>query len=250
MKNELTVIHEQEVLGQEFKIYGDNENPLFLAKDVAIWIEHSAVHMMMKQVDEDEKVRNIVSTLGGNQEMWFVTEDGLYEILMKSNKPIAKAFRKEVKQILKTIRKTGGYVNNTDLMVNTYFGSLPDTQKMLVKGLFENIEEQQRQLTVAHEKIETDAPKIDMWQVWFQEDGVYKFQEFGKRVGIGRNTLFKILKQRGILMENNEPYQKYMKYFKIKETQLPNGKFQTVTLITKNGCRWLYKGLKEQGYIN
>ena len=36
---ELQVIYNQEVLGQDFKIYGTEENPLFLAKDVANWIE-------------------------------------------------------------------------------------------------------------------------------------------------------------------------------------------------------------------
>lgn len=43
-------------------------------------------------VDEDEKVRNTVSTFGGIQEAWFLTEDGLYEVLMQSIKPIAKQF--------------------------------------------------------------------------------------------------------------------------------------------------------------
>ncbi|MGE7649191.1 hypothetical protein ACQKM1_15605 [Peribacillus frigoritolerans] len=38
MTNELTVMHEQDVLGQEFKVYGDAANPLFLAKDIAEWI--------------------------------------------------------------------------------------------------------------------------------------------------------------------------------------------------------------------
>lgn len=61
---------------------------------------------MILTVDEDEKVRNIVPTLGGNQEMWFLTEDGFYEVLMQSRKPIAKEFKKEVKKILKQIRQT------------------------------------------------------------------------------------------------------------------------------------------------
>ena len=47
-----------------------------------------------------------------NTEMWFLTEDGLYEVLMQSRKPIAKAFKKEVKKILKEIRLTGGYIGN------------------------------------------------------------------------------------------------------------------------------------------
>lgn len=102
--NALTVINEQDVLGKRFKIYGTFEEPLFLAKDVAEWIEHSDRSKMLRNVDEDEKVKNIVLTPGGNQEMWFLTEDGLYEVLMQSRKPIAKAFKKEVKKILKALR--------------------------------------------------------------------------------------------------------------------------------------------------
>ena len=44
-------------------MYGNAENPLFLAKDVAVWIEHSDVSMMMRNVDDEEKVTNIVCTL-------------------------------------------------------------------------------------------------------------------------------------------------------------------------------------------
>ena len=62
----MELVCKQEVLGKEFKIYGTIEEPLFLAKDVAEFIEHSDVSKMMKSVDEDEKVKNIVRTLGGN----------------------------------------------------------------------------------------------------------------------------------------------------------------------------------------
>lgn len=51
---------------------------------------------MLSNVDEDEKVQNIVPTLGGNQKAWFLTENGLYEVLMQSRKPIAKDFKKKV----------------------------------------------------------------------------------------------------------------------------------------------------------
>lgn len=106
----LTVAYEQVVLEKEFKMYGTKEAPLFLAKDVAEWIEHSDVSTMLRKVDEEEKVTNNVCTLGGKQRAWFLTEDGLYEVLMQSRKPIAKAFKKEVKKILKQIRTTGGYI--------------------------------------------------------------------------------------------------------------------------------------------
>lgn len=106
---ELSIISKSTFLGKEIDVYGTAENPLFKAKDVAEWIEHSDAHKLVESVDEDEKVRNIVPTPGGNQESWLLTEDGLYEVLMLSRKPIAKQFKKGVKEILKTIRKTGSY---------------------------------------------------------------------------------------------------------------------------------------------
>ena len=109
MRNELQLIDERELLGKEFKMYGDFENPLFLAQDVAEWIEHSKTSMMLEGVDEDEKLKETIFTSGQNREVWFLTEDGLYEVLMQSRKPIAKQFKKEVKAILKEYRKHGKY---------------------------------------------------------------------------------------------------------------------------------------------
>ena len=105
--NVLQVIEQREILGKQLTMYGDFEEPLFLAKEVANWIDYSEsnVSKLVAMVDEEEKVRNIITTLGGNQEMWFLTEDGLYEVLMQSRKPIAKQFKKEVKTLLKNIRK-------------------------------------------------------------------------------------------------------------------------------------------------
>ncbi|WP_300902281.1 ORF6C domain-containing protein [uncultured Clostridium sp.] len=154
MNKNLTVIDERELLGKEFRIYGTWENPLFLARDVAEWIEHSAVHMMMKNIDEDEKVRNIVSTLGGNQEMWFLTEDGLYEVLMQSRKPIAKAFKKEVKAILKQIRRTGAYQNK------------PMSPMELLQLQYDVLKEHDKRLEEVDEKINaiTNSMTIDHGQ--------------------------------------------------------------------------------------
>lgn len=63
---------------------------------MAEWIDHSDVSMMMKKVDDDEKVTNKVCTPGGVQTAWFLTENGLYEVLMLSRKPKAKEFKKKV----------------------------------------------------------------------------------------------------------------------------------------------------------
>lgn len=106
---EIDVVSRSTFMGKEIDVYGTAYEPLFKAKDVAEWIGHSDVSMMMRSVDDDEKVTSIVCTPGGNQNAWFLTENGLYEVLMQSRKPIAKQFKKGVKEILKTIRRTGKF---------------------------------------------------------------------------------------------------------------------------------------------
>lgn len=101
---------------------------------------------MLKGVDKEKKLTSTILRAGQNRQMNMLTEDGLYEVLMQSRKLIAKEFKKEVKNILKTIRKTGGYVNNAEKMVDTYFSDIPDEQKAVIQGLLVGIEEKQKKI--------------------------------------------------------------------------------------------------------
>lgn len=119
MSEAIKAIAEQKVLGKEFNIYGTIEEPLFLAKDVAEWIDYAKtgngdfdVSKMIKSVDDDEKfTTNIVRSDGRAHMQSFLTENGLYEVLMLSRKPIAKKFKKEVKRILHDLRINGTVVS-------------------------------------------------------------------------------------------------------------------------------------------
>ena len=132
MENNLIIFEEREVLGRDFKIYGDKDNPLFLAKDVAEWIEHSNVSMMLEKVDDEEKEIIRRGTLNNTYSAWFLTEDGLYEVLMQSRKPIAKQFKKEVKKVLKELRNTG----KVDLIENKIQFIDDEKEKQLTKELY------------------------------------------------------------------------------------------------------------------
>ena len=116
--------------GHPLNIYGDKQEPLFLARDVAEMIDYKKTSQgyydtatMLKLVDEDEKLKGIpfmdtatsimgstAETFRRGQTMWFVTEHGLYEVLFQSRKPIAKEFKQVVKQVLKEIRLNGYYM--------------------------------------------------------------------------------------------------------------------------------------------
>jgi len=76
MSDILMVLTEKPLLDKAVQIYGTNEAPLFLARDIADWIEHSDVHKMVDAVDEDEKLIGTIFRAGQNREMWFFTEDG------------------------------------------------------------------------------------------------------------------------------------------------------------------------------
>lgn len=111
LNNPIKVLKQTELLGRQFTVYGTVENPLFKAKDIATIIEHPNITRMLSLVDDDEKGVNQLLTPGGNQQVWMLTEGGLYEVLMQSRKPIAKQFKKGVKQILHEVRTTGGYIS-------------------------------------------------------------------------------------------------------------------------------------------
>ena len=130
----IKVIAERDICGKQFRIWNTPEEPLFLAKDVAEWLGYDggvqAAKNICRCVDEDEKVKcNVLIQYKDTyrkRAMWFLTEDGLYELTMLSTKPKAKQFKKEVKKMLKEIRLTGGYIpvatNMTDdeIMARAY----------------------------------------------------------------------------------------------------------------------------------
>lgn len=81
--NEIKVINKSMLLGKEIDVYGSVDEPLFLAKDVAEWIEHTQPSKMVETVDEDEKLMGTIFLSGQNREVWMLTEDGLYEVFDK-----------------------------------------------------------------------------------------------------------------------------------------------------------------------
>ena len=127
MNEVLTVIQETEILGKKVNLYRSIEEPLFEANEVAKWLDVKNVSQMIKQadIDDSEKAIFLKYTLGGNQNSLFVSEDAMYEILMRSRKKEAKPFRKEIKKYLKSIRLTGAAIpeGREQEMVQKYFPS-------------------------------------------------------------------------------------------------------------------------------
>ena len=263
----MELVCKQEVLGKEFKMYGTIEEPLFLAKDVAEWIEHTDLSRMVNLVDEEEKLKRTLYVSGQNREMWFLTEDGLYEVLMQSRKPIAKQFKKQVKEILKSLRLNKiEMVNKTtqpaiDNQINDMVNlvkNLVDTVTSLTNQntilMNKNNELLERMLDMKEEKEIGYNDKI-METVSFEDDVekeinsfqnvTMKLQDFcdfinskgtvEKKLGI--QLVNQLLRDNGIYDKYNNPIEEDNNYF-VKDNQR--------YLITKYGMIMLYRLIKEQ----
>lgn len=110
----MKIIYKADILGREFNIYQEKgiDEIYVLAKDVAKWINYdiSSINKMLNKVDGDEKLNGTLFRAGQKREMWFLTENGIYEVLMQSRKPVAKQFKREIKRVLKDIRRNGYYI--------------------------------------------------------------------------------------------------------------------------------------------
>lgn len=233
INNTLEIIKQQNVLGRDFKVYGTPENPLFLAKDVAEWIDYDVknTYRLLNQVEEEEKSLQRLHTLGGTQEMWFLTEDGLYEVLMQSRKPIAKAFKKEVKKILKEIRLTGGYIHTE---------ADDDDDTVIAKALImaqRKIELRNKQIKEQQKIIEEQAPKVEYFNKVLDSSKLITITEIANDLGISARELNKFLETEGIqnkqykqwkisqeflwlIEENYADYEIYLRSFGRKNQQL------------------------------
>lgn len=164
MSNQISVLKQTELCGQQFTVYGSMQEPLFVASDVATMINHPNTSELVKIVDDDEKLTSTILRAGQNREVWMLTENGLYEVLMQSRKPIAKQFKKGVKAILKEIRKNGGYITTTQ----------EDTPELIMARALQiaqaTLDRHKKQLEQANERIalqgeqlKSQAPKVDYY---------------------------------------------------------------------------------------
>lgn len=250
---ELKIIEEREVMGKEFRIYGTIEEPLFLAKDVAEWIEYdkSSLNKMINSVDEEEKLNGTIFRAGQKRGMWFLTEDGLYEVLMQSRKPIAKSFKKKVKEILKDVRKHGMYA--TDNVIDTMLSD-PDTMIELLT----NYKAEKEKRIEAEEQVKTLEPKAVYYDKILNNPNLLSVSQIAKDYGMSARAFNTMLKDMKIQYRSGKQWFLYAKYQKEKYTHSSvyigcNNYGQevtnTITKWTQNGRKFLYNRLKEDGIL-
>lgn len=127
-------------LHTEIIIKGTYENPLFRASDIGNVLDISTIRSVIREFDTTEKVVHSMHTLGGTQEVTFLTEKGLYKVLFKSRKPIAQDFQNWVCEIIKEIRLKGKYELENELEKHKKILEEKNNEIEINKKLFEQKE--------------------------------------------------------------------------------------------------------------
>lgn len=223
----------------EVRVIEQNGEPWFVAKDICAVLEHTNPTVAIQSLDDDERSKLF---LGRQGEVNCINESGLYALIVRSNKPEAKRFRKWVtSEVLPSIRKHGTYMTPETLeeaILN------PDTIIKIATALKEE-QDKNRVLEATNSALAVEKqimqPKADYFDELVDRNLLTNFRETAKQLGIKQRDFINFLldkkyvyrDKRGKLM----PYaDKNKGLFEIKETF--NEKTQwsgTQTLITPKG---------------
>lgn len=187
-----------------------NDEPMFCLMDICKALGMSNPTMVAQRLDEDELTKLNLGSRAG--ETNFITESGVYAVILRSDKPNAKKFRKWVtSEVLPSIRKHGMYAVD----------ELIENPELAIKAFTALKEEREKNKALQAEN-ERMKPKEEFFDAVTDSKDAIDIGQVAKVLncpGIGRNKLFEILRNNGILKQNNEPYQKYIDcgYFRVIE---------------------------------
>lgn len=107
MEKGMQIFHYQD---QEVRTVEQGGEPWWVLADVCKALGMKEPHRVSARLDDDEKGRTFVTTPGGAQELTIINEPGLYTVILRSNKPEAKSFKRWIThEVLPAIRRTGQY---------------------------------------------------------------------------------------------------------------------------------------------
>lgn len=231
----------------EVRVAGTSEEPLFCLADVCKVLDLDSSQVMKRLDDGVVTIHPITDSLGRERQANFVNEDGLYDVILDSRKPQAKAFRKWItSEVLPSIRKTGQY------SVQKHF-HLPETFSealRLAADQAEQLEKQKKLIEAKDEQIKQDAPRVLFSKAVETAKRSCLIAELTKilqqnGINIGQNRLFAWMREHGYLCSKgqyyNQPTQKAMELglFELKQTTInkPDGSVlvSTTTKVTGKG---------------
>lgn len=214
--------------------------PWFVLNDLAEVLGFTRGRDAGRMVDDEDKGAHYVRTPGGDQQVAIVNESGLYSLILRSNRPEAKAFKRWVTHdVLPQIRMTGRY-EPTPTLPQTYAQALRE-----LASTVERAEDAERALAIAE-------PQAEAWQVLASAEGDYAVREAAfilnrdPAIDTGQTRLFKLLREWKLIDLHNRPYASHARHVCLRATHYQNprtGEEEATTQvrITLAGLQYLHK---------
>ena len=232
--------------GAEVRTVQIDGEPWFVLADICRELEISNSRMVSERLESDELMSAKLTSGGQRREMTIINESGLYTVILRSDKPQAKPFRKWVtSEVLPSIRKHGAYM--TEQTLERALTS-PDFLIELATQL-KTEQEQRRRLetTVAAQskQMEQDKPKVLFADSVAASSSSILIGELAKLikqngVDMGQRRLFAWMRENGYLIkrcgsEYNLPTQRSMErgLMEIKETSVIHSGYTTISKTPK-----------------
>lgn len=248
--NEIKIINKSTFLDKEIDVWGTVEQPLFRAKDVASWLGIKNVPDLVKRIDNEEVHRFNLCGLQG--ETWFLTEDGLYELLMQSRKPIAKQFKKGVKKILHEIRTKGGYIatnendSDEDIMARAYVIAQRTLARReeRIRQLETQTEQQAETINLQKKELTVAAPKAEYYDNTLASTTCITTTQVADDLHITARTLNAKLKELGIIYSQSGQWHLKMPYkgWNLASTRTYNYQSSNGEISTSTSLVWNQRG--------
>ena len=239
MNNEIQIFNYND---HEVRTVQKDGEPWFVLKDVCGILSIGNVADVYARLDTDEKGVGQIDTLGGRQNMSIINESGLYNVILRSDKPEAKPFRKWVtSEVLPSIRKHGAYMTQEKLqevLCN------PDALFQIVSALKEE-SDKRKALEIQNSALAVDLaiaqPKADYFDDCMARGGLMNFRDTAKLLGMRPKEFIDNLLRDSYLYRDKRgrllPYQKRNNgYLEIKEAFNNSSDWNGVqTLVTPKG---------------
>lgn len=154
MDNKIEIFRNEEF--GEIRTFMIDNQPWFAGKDITNILGYSNASKALKDhVSEEDKLNNESLSSLGQRGGWIINESGLYSLIFSSKLESSKRFKRWVtSDVLPTIRKTGGYVNDDTLFINTYLPFADDQTKMLFSATLQTIRNQNQIIESQKDEIE------------------------------------------------------------------------------------------------
>ena len=244
----------------EIRTIEKDGEPWWVLSDVCKVLELSSPHKIADRLDTDEKGRNLIPTPGGSQEMTIINESGLYSVILRSDKPQAKPFRKWVtSEVLPTIRRHGAYMTEQTIEKALFN---PDFLIELAQQLKDERAKSKRlETTVAvqEQQISELQPKASYYDVVLNCKDLLSIGKIAKDYGWSARKMNEVLHELDVQYKQGRTWLLYQKYASYGYTSTKTHTYhgddgmehaaEPHTYWTQKGRLFIYDLLKQKGIV-